>query len=213
MLEAMRAAGNDGERGIAIFLGNVEAPQNYRGNDYKFRQESSFLYFWGIDEPGFAAILDLDGGDEVLYGNDVDIDDIIWMGPQPSVASKGELIGVDRTAPYLGFFEAVRKAKASGRTVHFLPASRYYNTMILSDIMGCPAGNVRITIDRNLRGDLNPYTFLGAEPPSVPMLDGLSVLEIKYDQFLPEIVKMAVQVPGRKTEALSKYAICRQKIE
>ena len=76
-----------------------------------------------------------------------------------------------------------------------------------------PAGNVRITIDRNLRGDLNPYTFLGAEPPSVPMLDGLSVLEIKYDQFLPEIVKMAVQVPGRKTEALSKYAICRQKIE
>ena len=145
LLEAMRTAGNEGERGIAIFLGNVEAPQNYRGNDYKFRQESSFLYFWGIDEPGFAAILDLDGGGEVLYGNDVDIDDIIWMGPQPSVASKGELIGVDRTAPYLGFFEAVRKAKASGRTVHFLPASRYYNTMMLSDIMGCPAGNVRRT--------------------------------------------------------------------
>ena len=89
LLEEMRATGNDGRRGIAVFLGNVEAPQNYRGNDYKFRQESSFLYFWGIDEPGFGAILDLDSGDEVLYGNDVDIDDIIWMGPQPSVASKG----------------------------------------------------------------------------------------------------------------------------
>ena len=145
LLEEMRATGNDGRRGIAVFLGNVEAPQNYRGNDYKFRQESSFLYFWGIDEPGFGAILDLDSGDEVLYGNDVDIDDIIWMGPQPSVASKGGLIGVDRTAPYLGFFEAVRTAKVSGRTVHFLPASRYYNTMMLSSLMGCPAENVRKT--------------------------------------------------------------------
>ena len=55
LLEEMRATGNDGKRGIAVFLGNVEAPQNYRGNDYKFRQESSFLYFWGIDEPGFGA--------------------------------------------------------------------------------------------------------------------------------------------------------------
>ena len=81
LLNLMKDSGNDGHRGIAIFLGNAEAPQNYRGNDYKFRQESSFLYFWGIDEPGFAAILDLDSGDECLFGDDVDIDDIIWMGP------------------------------------------------------------------------------------------------------------------------------------
>ena len=75
-----------GAKGIAIFLGNADAPTNYRGNDYKFRQDSSFLYFWGVDEPWFAAILDLDNSDECLYGNDVDIDDIIWMGPQPTVA-------------------------------------------------------------------------------------------------------------------------------
>ena len=145
LLERMRATGNEGKLGIAVFPGNVEAPQNYRGNDYKFRQESSFLYFWGIDEPGFAAVLDLDTGEEVLYGNDVDIDDIIWMGPQPSVASKGELVGVWKTAPYAGFAETVRKARETGRTVHFLPASRYYNTMLLSGLMGCPAENVRRT--------------------------------------------------------------------
>ena len=75
-----------GKAGIAIFIGNAEAPQNYRGNDYKFRQESSFLYYWGIDEPGFAALLDLDSGEEVLYGDDVEIGDIIWMGPQPSAS-------------------------------------------------------------------------------------------------------------------------------
>ena len=65
----------------------------YRGNDYKFRQDSSLLYFWGIDEPEFAAVIDLDDASECLYGNDVDIDDIIWMGPQPSVASKGQSVG------------------------------------------------------------------------------------------------------------------------
>ena len=141
----MHESGKENGRGIAVFLGNTDAPQNYRGNDYKFRQESSFLYYWGIDEPGFAAVLDLDSGDETLYGNDVDIDDIIWMGPQPSVASKGEKAGVPHTAPYAEFFEAVRNARKSGRPVHFLPASRYYNTMMLSEIMECPAENIRKT--------------------------------------------------------------------
>ena len=145
LLGLMQETGAEGNRGIAIFLGNVEAPQNYRGNDYKFRQESSFLYFWGIDEPGFAAVLDLDSGDEVLSGNDVDIDDIIWMGPQPTVASKGLLTGVERTAPYLGFFEAVRNAAEKGRPVHFLPPSRYYNTMMLAKLLGSTDEDVRRT--------------------------------------------------------------------
>ena len=99
-----------GAKGIAIFLGNADAPTNYRGNDYKFRQDSSFLYFWGVDEPWFAAILDLDNSDECLYGNDVDIDDIIWMGPQPTVASKGEAIGCSKTQPLGEFDKAVAAA-------------------------------------------------------------------------------------------------------
>ena len=85
-----------GESGVAVFLGNVDAPANYRGNDYKFRQDSTFLYFWGIDEPCFAAVLDLETGAETLYADDVDIDDIVWMGPQPSVRSKAELVGVGK---------------------------------------------------------------------------------------------------------------------
>ena len=79
LLSQMAAMTAEGARGIAVFLGNVDAATNYRGNDYKFRQDSNFLYFWGIDEPCFAAVLDLDSADECLYGNDVDIDDIIWM--------------------------------------------------------------------------------------------------------------------------------------
>ena len=133
----------EGKRGIAIFTGNAEAPQNYRGNDYRFRQDSTFLYFWGIDEPCFAAILDLDSGDECIYGDDVDIDDIIWMGPQPSVASKAERIGVSCSAQYADFDKAVLAARAQGRTIHFLPASRYYNTLKLASLLGIPAESVR----------------------------------------------------------------------
>ena len=140
LLEQMASRG---AHGIAVFLGNVDAATNYRGNDYKFRQDSNFLYYWGIDEPWFAAVLDLDTAQECLYGNDVDIDDIIWMGPQPTVASKGALIGCAATAPLAEFDKAVAAAVAAGRQVHFLPPARYYNQMKLSQLTGLSTDSVR----------------------------------------------------------------------
>lgn len=153
LLEKMTAGHEN--NGIAIFLGNTEAPQNYRGNDYKFRQESSFLYYWGLDEPGFAAILDLDSGDECIFGNDVDIDDIIWMGPQESVASKAARVGAEVSAPFADFEKAVVRARTTGRTIHFLPASRYYNTMELSRLL-----------------DVSPEAVRTVAPVSEPLSDG-----------------------------------------
>ena len=143
LLEQMAARTPEGNRGIAVFLGNADAAMNYRGNDYKFRQDSNFIYYWGIDEPWFAAVLDLDSADECLYGNDVDIDDIIWMGPQPTVASKGEAIGCARTMPLAGFDKAVTDAVAAGRPVHFLPPARYYNQMKLAELTGKSNAAVR----------------------------------------------------------------------
>ncbi len=125
-----------GQSGIAIFLGNVDAPQNYRNNCYRFRQESSFLYYWGLNEAGLAAILDLDSGSEIIYGNDVDIEDIVWTGPQAPLSEKIGLVGVAASAPLDGFGAAVRAAVAGGRTVHHLPPSRYYNEMTLRDLLG-----------------------------------------------------------------------------
>ena len=137
------ASYQSGDKGIAIFVGNADAAMNYRGNDYKFRQDSNFLYFWGIDEPWFAAVLDLETGYECLYGNDVDIDDIIWMGPQPSVASKGTSVGCSSTAPLAEFDKVVEEAVAKGRPVHFLPPARYYNTMKIAQLTGIPSDAVR----------------------------------------------------------------------
>ena len=132
----------EGKRGIALFVGNVEAAAQYKDNPYKFRQDSSWLYYFGLDEPGMAAIIDLDNGEETLYADDVEIGDIIWMGPQPSVASKATEVGISKSASYGSLNVAVTKALATGRDIHFLPPSRYYNTMKLASLVGIPEENV-----------------------------------------------------------------------
>ena len=133
LLDKMKAAGADG---IAVFIGNVEAPAQYKDNCYKWRQDSSWLYYFGIDDPIYAAVMDLDNGETTIFADDFEIGDIIWMGPQPSVASKAAEVGVDKTAPYKALDTVVSNAMKAGRKVHFLPPSRYYNTLKLSDLTG-----------------------------------------------------------------------------
>ena len=142
LVSKMAAAAPEGKRGIALFVGNVEAAAQYKDNAYKFRQDSSWLYYFGLDEPRYGAIIDLDNGEETIYADDVEIGDIIWMGPQPSVASKAAEVGVAKSAPYGTMSVAVTKALATGRNIHFLPPSRYYNTMKLASLTGIPEENV-----------------------------------------------------------------------
>lgn len=122
--------------GIILILGNVEAPTNYPDNTYKFRQDSSFLYFFGLYEPGLAAVIDTESGEEIIFGNDVDIDDIIWMGPQPLMEEKAKLVGVDKTAPLSKLAEYI--GKQNGRKIHFLPPYRYANKILLHQLLEIP---------------------------------------------------------------------------
>lgn len=125
-------------KGILLFLGNSEAAVNYPGNQYRFRQDSNFNYFFGLTDPDLAAVIDLESGEEVVFGNDVDIDDIIWMGPQPLLSDKAKNIGVDRTAPLASLDDYISKCVAAGRKVHFLPPYRYHNMIQLNRILGIP---------------------------------------------------------------------------
>jgi Xaa-Pro aminopeptidase len=124
------------KEGILLFLGNGEAPSNYGDNQYIFRQDSTWLYYFGIDKPDMAAIIDVESGEEKIFGDDVDIDDIIWMGPQPSVASQAEEVGVSRTAPLADLERVVKAAVAKGRKVHFLPPYRHRNMIWLNSLLG-----------------------------------------------------------------------------
>ena len=132
-MQKMREAG---ESGIILFIGNAEAPAQYRDNCYKWRQDSTWLYYFGLDNPFYAAILDIDSGAETIFADDVDIDDIIWMGPQPTIASLASSVGVAGTAPYGALGSAVATAKKAGRSIHYIAPSRYYNTLKLMELLG-----------------------------------------------------------------------------
>lgn len=142
LVAKMADSAAEGKRGIALFIGNTEAPAQYKDNCYKFRQDSTWLYFFGIDQPLYAAIIDLDNGNETIFANDVEIGDIIWMGPQPSVASVAASVGVEKSAPYTDLNVAVAKVLAEGRPVHFVKPSRYYNTMKIASLLGCGTDEV-----------------------------------------------------------------------
>ncbi len=86
--------------GLILILGNTELGMNYISNTYRFRQDSTFLYFFGIDQPDMAGLIDAGTGEEIIFGNDVSIDDIIWMGPQPAMAERALRVGVSRVMPY-----------------------------------------------------------------------------------------------------------------
>ena len=122
--------------GLVLILGNGEAPANYTDNTYKFRQDSSFLYFFGLNQPGFAGVIDIDSGDEYIFGNDVDMDDIIWMGPQPSVKDMAARVGVSKTAPFARLAECMKTAISQGRRIHFLPPYRFRNMLLLEELLG-----------------------------------------------------------------------------
>lgn len=143
LIEKMSQDAPQGSRGIALFIGNAEAPAQYWDNAYKFRQESSWLYYFGLDIPYYAAVIDLDSAEVTIFADDVEIGDIIWMGPQPSVASLAAEVGVACTAPYKALDAVVGKALSQGRKVHYLPPSRWFNTLKISSLVGIPAAQVK----------------------------------------------------------------------
>ena len=122
--------------GIALFLGNNESPMNYPANTFAYRQDSSFLYYWGLDAPNFAALIDVDNNRNIIFGDDFEVDDIIWMGPQPTVAEQAKAVGVNETLPNSKLQEMVRNAMKSGRRLHYLPQYRHDNIFRLEQLTG-----------------------------------------------------------------------------
>jgi Xaa-Pro aminopeptidase len=121
--------------GLALFIGNTEAPLNYPANTYHFRQDSDFLYFFGIDIPGLAGLMDFDSGKDRVFGNDFDMDDIIWMGPQPTVKELSLKCGITDTASLSNLEMILRDALSKKRRIHFLPPYRGETKMTLGSLL------------------------------------------------------------------------------
>lgn len=124
------------ESGLVLLFGNNDSPANYPSNAYKFRQDSAFLYFFGQHRDGLVGVIDVDQHTEILVGNEIDIDDIVWFGSVKSVSAMAEECGVGATAPMSSLADMVQKALKAGRQVHFLPPYRYDTQIQIMDLTG-----------------------------------------------------------------------------
>lgn len=125
------------DSGIIILFGNNESPCNYPANGYyPFRQDSSFLYFFGQNRDGLVGVIDVDNSTETLIGNDIDIEDIVWYGAVDSIKDMAEQVGVGNTAPMSELRNICDKAVSQNRKIHFLPPYRHDTMIVISDLLG-----------------------------------------------------------------------------
>ena len=122
--------------GLILLFGNNDSPVNYPSNGYKFRQDSSFLYYFGQHREGLVGVIDADSGEEWLLGNDIDIEDIVWFGQVDSVADMAAQSGVAKSAPMKQLQQLVESARKQGRRIHFLPPYRHDLMIQLMDLTG-----------------------------------------------------------------------------
>jgi len=119
-------------KGIIVLFGNNDAPCNYPANCYApMRQDSSFLYYFGQHRDGLVGVIDIDNDEEWLFGDDIDVEDIVWMGFTPSVADLAAEVGIHKTAPMKGLAKLV-----NGRSFHFLPPYRHDTKIQIMDLLG-----------------------------------------------------------------------------
>ena len=123
--------------GLIILFGNNEAPANYPANTYSpMRQDSSFLYYFGQHRDGLVGVIDIDSDTELLLGDDIDVEDIVWMGFTPSVADLATEVGITKTAPMKELKTICDKAIAQKQTIHFLPPYRHDTKIQIMDLLG-----------------------------------------------------------------------------
>jgi hypothetical protein len=123
--------------GVILLFGNNDSPNNCPANAYyPFRQDASFRYYFGQVRDGLVGVIDVDAGTEMLVGNDIDIEDIVWYGSVDSVASMAAQVGVAQSAPMARLADIVNQAKAQGRKIHFLPPYRHDIQIQIMDLTG-----------------------------------------------------------------------------
>ena len=150
--------------GLLLFLGNTEIGRNYLDNIYHFRQDSTFLYYFASDYAGLAAIIDIDEDKEIIFGNELTIDDIVWTGVQPTIKEKCERVGITETMPMAQLATYLKNAQAKGQTIHFLPPYRGEQQVWLQELLGiAPAAQSAAASMKFIRAVINQRNYKSAE--------------------------------------------------
>jgi Xaa-Pro aminopeptidase len=124
------------DSGIAVFMGNDESPMNYADNTYHFRQDSSFLYYFGLNTAGLTGIVDVNEGKDYIFGNELTVEDFVWMGYQPALKDQAQKAGIENTGSIPDLEKFLKEAVTKGRIIHLLPPYRAENKIKLFHWLG-----------------------------------------------------------------------------
>ena len=150
--------------GLLLFLGNTETGMNYADNIYPFRQDSTFLYYFASDYAGLAAIIDVDEDQEIIFGDELTIDDIVWTGVQPTIREKCERVGISETMPMAQLATYLKKAQAKGQQIHFLPPYRGEHQVWLQELLGIVPAEQKATASMKfVKAVINQRNYKSAE--------------------------------------------------
>jgi Xaa-Pro aminopeptidase len=179
--------------GVALFPGNKEAPINYPANTYYFRQDSSFLYFFGLDSPNLYGLIDIDEDREIIFGDDLSLEDIIWMGHQPRLIERARKVGIREVKPLKELEPAIKNYLSAGRQIHYLPPYRQETILELASLLGKPAEEVKPGASKDL---IKATVALRSIKEEIEIKEIESALNITREMYL---TAMKMARPG-KTE-------------
>nr|WP_320060016.1 aminopeptidase P family protein [uncultured Bacteroides sp.] len=148
--------------GILLFLGNDEHGLNYADNAFRYRQDSTFLYYFGLSFSGLSAIIDIDEDKDIIFGDELTIDHIVWMGTQPTLREKSELVGVTHTMPSNTIVDYLHKAAQKGQTIHYLLPYRAEHSLKLLALLGISVGHEEVSLDF-IRAIIKQRSYKSAE--------------------------------------------------
>ena len=134
-------------QGIYLFLGNEECGMNYEDNTYDFRQDSTFLYYFGLPYAGLNAVIHIDDDETIIFGDEISIDHIVWMGTQPTLKEKSERVGVQKVLPSAQLPAYLQAATAKGQSIHYLPTYRAEHKLKLMEWLSLPIPRQTPSID------------------------------------------------------------------
>lgn len=152
------------KNGIILLIGNNESPMNYQDNIYPYRQDSTFLYFFGLQKPMLATTIDCETGECKLFGDDPTIDEIVWTGPQKSLSELGEQVGISSTHAFRKVYDTIQNAVSSNLEVHYIVPYRHDHLILLADLLNHTIKKIKTTYSIKLiEGIVNQRLYKSQE--------------------------------------------------
>ena len=186
--------------GLILLMGNDETPMNYKDNTFRFRQDSSFLYYLGIDLHHLAAIIDVDANKTILFGDDLSVDYIVWMGAQPTMRELADKTGAEETQPYNNIATYLKGAQSKSQPIHFLSPYRTENMLKLEEWLGTPVKGLQEKVSKKLTHAVIAQRSIKSDEEIKEMEHAVAITKEMH------VAAMKTAAPGRKEYDLAGVA-------